>query len=28
MIAMTAHYKYLAGEFIGQDVTPLARYTF
>lgn len=28
MIAMTAHYKYLAGEFVGQDVRPLARYTF
>jgi N6-L-threonylcarbamoyladenine synthase len=26
MIAMTAHYKYLQGEFVGQDVTPLARY--
>jgi N6-L-threonylcarbamoyladenine synthase len=26
MIAMTAHYLYLAGEFVGQDVAPLARY--
>jgi N6-L-threonylcarbamoyladenine synthase len=26
MIAMTAHYLYLAGKFVGQDVAPLARY--
>ena len=28
MIAMTAHFKYLAGEFEGQDVVPLARMPF
>ena len=28
MIAMTAHYKFLKGEFVGQDVGPLARYVF
>lgn len=28
MIAMTAHYKYMKKEFIGQDVVPLARYHF
>jgi N6-L-threonylcarbamoyladenine synthase len=28
MIAMAAHYKYLAGEFCGQDVSPLARMVF
>lgn len=27
MIGITAHYKYLKGEFIGQEVTPLARYS-
>jgi N6-L-threonylcarbamoyladenine synthase len=27
MIAITAHYKFLKGEFIGQEVTPLARYS-
>ena len=26
MIAVTAHYKYLAGEFVGQEVAPVARY--
>lgn len=26
MIAITAHYKYLAGEFVGQEVAPVARY--
>lgn len=26
MIAITAHYKYLKQEFVGQDVAPLARY--
>ncbi|HEX2922015.1 MAG TPA: tRNA (adenosine(37)-N6)-threonylcarbamoyltransferase complex transferase subunit TsaD [Bacteroidales bacterium] len=26
MIGITAYYKYLKGEFTGQDVTPLARY--
>ncbi len=26
MIAIAAHYKYLKGEFAGQDVEPLARY--
>jgi len=26
MIAIAGHYKYLAGEFVGQDVAPLARY--
>jgi N6-L-threonylcarbamoyladenine synthase len=25
MIAMAAHYKYLKGEFVGMDVTPLAK---
>lgn len=25
MIAVTGHYKYLAGEFVGQDVVPMAR---
>ncbi len=28
MIAMTAHYKYLNGEFVGQDIVPLARYAY
>ncbi|TAH17814.1 MAG: tRNA (adenosine(37)-N6)-threonylcarbamoyltransferase complex transferase subunit TsaD [Cytophagales bacterium] len=28
MIAMAAHYKYLAGEFCGQEVSPLARMAF
>lgn len=28
MIAMTAHYKYLKGEFVGQDIVPLARYAY
>jgi N6-L-threonylcarbamoyladenine synthase len=28
MIAMTAYYKYLAADFVGQDITPLARYQF
>lgn len=28
MIAMTAYYKYQKGEFVGQDITPLARYEF
>ncbi|MGH1338013.1 MAG: tRNA (adenosine(37)-N6)-threonylcarbamoyltransferase complex transferase subunit TsaD [Aureispira sp.] len=28
MIAMTAHYKYLKGEFVGQDTVPLARYSY
>ena len=28
MIAMTAHYKYLQGEFVGQDIAPLARYAY
>lgn len=28
MIAMTAHYKYLQGEFVGQDIVPLARYAY
>lgn len=28
MIAMTAHYKYLQGEFVGQDIVPLARYSY
>ncbi len=26
MIAVTAYYKYLRGEFVGQDVAPVARY--
>jgi N6-L-threonylcarbamoyladenine synthase len=26
MIAMVAHYKYLEKDFVGQDITPLARY--
>ncbi len=26
MIAMSAYFKYLDGEFVGQDITPLARY--
>jgi N6-L-threonylcarbamoyladenine synthase len=26
MIAVTGYYKYLKGEFVGQDVTPTARY--
>ena len=26
MIGITAHYKYLKGEFVGHDVTPVARY--
>jgi N6-L-threonylcarbamoyladenine synthase len=26
MIAITAHYKYLAGEFVGQETAPVARY--
>lgn len=28
MIAITGYYKYLKGEFVGQDITPLARYKF
>jgi N6-L-threonylcarbamoyladenine synthase len=28
MIAMAAHYKYLKGEFVGMDVTPLAKMKF
>lgn len=28
MIAMTAHFKYLKGEFADQTITPLARYPF
>ncbi|TDQ15234.1 N6-L-threonylcarbamoyladenine synthase [Algoriphagus boseongensis] len=28
MIAMAAHYKYLQGEFVGMDVTPLAKMKF
>lgn len=28
MIAMAAHYKYLQGEFVGMDVTPLAKMRF
>lgn len=28
MIAMTAHFKYLKGEFSDQSITPLARYEF
>jgi len=28
MIAIAAHYKYLAGEFCGQEVSPLARMVF
>lgn len=28
MIAITAHYKYLQGDFAGQDSTPLARYYY
>ncbi len=28
MIAIAGHYKYLAGDFIGQDVSPLARMNF
>ena len=28
MIAMTAHYKYLKEEFVGQDIVPLARYVY
>lgn len=27
MIAVTAYYKYLRGEFVGQDVAPVARYS-
>lgn len=27
MIAIAGHYKYLARDFVGQDVTPLARYS-
>jgi hypothetical protein len=27
MIAMAGHFKYEAGEFTDQDVTPLARYS-
>lgn len=27
MIGITAHYKFLKGEFVGQEVTPLARYS-
>ena len=27
MIAIAGHYKYLAGEFVGQEVAPLARYS-
>jgi len=26
MIAIAGHYKYLARDFVGQDVAPLARY--
>lgn len=26
MIAIAAHYKFLANDFVGQDITPLARY--
>ena len=26
MIGITGHYKYLKGEFVGQDVTPVARW--
>jgi len=26
MIAMAAHYKFLAGDFTSQEVSPLARY--
>ena len=28
MIAMAAHYKYLKGEFVGLDITPLAKMKF
>ncbi len=28
MIAMTAHFKYQDQQFVGQDITPLARYKF
>jgi N6-L-threonylcarbamoyladenine synthase len=28
MIAIAAHYKYLKGEFVGMDVTPLAKMKF
>lgn len=28
MIAMTAYYKYLKQDFVGQDIAPLARYEF
>ncbi len=28
MIAMTAYYKYLEQDFVGHDITPLARYEF
>lgn len=28
MIAMTAHYQYLKGEFVGQDIAPLPRFDF
>lgn len=28
MIAMTAYYKYIAEDFVEQDITPLARYKF
>ena len=28
MIAVTAHFKYLKKEFVGQDVTPVARWAF
>jgi hypothetical protein len=26
MIGITAHYKFLRGEFVGQDVAPVARW--
>jgi N6-L-threonylcarbamoyladenine synthase len=28
MIAVTAHYKFLAGKFCGQETAPLPRYEF
>ena len=28
MIAMTAYYKYLDKDFVGQNIAPLARYEF
>ena len=28
MIAITAHYKFLKGEFVGHDITPMPRYAF